>query len=441
MWVLGLLHQRMLNAYQTLYGGEALVCTPLLAATTLTSSTVLGCFAAIERYYTELSSAGNQYDAFTNTATLDSDFDIEVDILNTSTSSMVILGDSTTGDNLLYTDSNALKIRIAAGSFVTIASGTISDGRLHRIRVTRISGIVTGYIDGVAGTPAAISGSFLINAQGQRGNGLYWDGILANLKITKAGTLIVDAKKDGDGTSNIIVNDAATLGAELSSGIFIDIDTTDAFTDFDVTTGLSAGLSYFVVMTIESISSGRMKINTATTDSVKITEPSTTEITATGTTFSSIQTGASGFTGRVKLSTREIPAATPYLTRVNQTSADVELYTQVSDGWEGEELWTYGDAVSNGAEGAGQLIAGSTSDPNVVTGNVYRYGAAVAGLTGGEIRYQLGASDIVVTSADGNFQGEHTVTSNDNNYVRVGGSQCNAGATMTVSTKRFLEVA
>jgi hypothetical protein len=296
------------------------------------------------RYITELSAAGSMYDQFSSPVVLEGDFEWEMEYFGSAEgyATLIASSDDTTRVARVDPDGTA---RAYAGSFSVGSSTVITDNKSHVLGAKRAGQVFSLYVDrdledsvDDANTLGPVDILYLL----KRG-GTYTDGGWLNLKIwtggdRTTGTLVVDAKKDEDGSTKVIGNAAATLGAEESQNIFVSIDTTDAYTDFEVTSTLSTQKTYLITVDVQSREAGSFKINTATTDSSQLFDIGVTELIVTGTTFSSIQTGGTGFTGVAKISTREIPSSTPLLTRVNQTTAEVTKYAVTDDGYLGPEL-------------------------------------------------------------------------------------------------------
>ena len=93
-------------------------------------------------------------------------------------------------------------------------------------------------------------------------------------------------------------------GLENASNSQIDIDTANAFEDYDVVSGFDSSV-YRCEVTISNYSSGSVKINTATTDSPQLSANGTYSILSTDPSFASVQTGGSGFTGSVRFSVKK----------------------------------------------------------------------------------------------------------------------------------------
>jgi hypothetical protein len=405
---------------------------------------------AIKRYITELSAAGSMYDQFSSPITLDGDFEKQIQYVTTETGVFQMLSGllSSTSEYLGITAAGDLELRLS-GSFHNFGA-VPRDGRLNTVRLVRVGSSISAYINGALLSSIVNSSTYRFDVVARYASGLYFNGIWSNLLVEDNGTLIVDAKKDGDGTSNVIVNDAAVLGSELwvYDPIVVDGSVVQYGLIAESYGAILPEASNFLVEVTWINLTGRLGLrigdDSFNTD-IETGGTGTGQYLATTNTLRSIalQDLAGGSVAdSVKITVKEIPAATPYLTRVNQTTHEVTLYTEVDNGWlSTHDYWTYGPSISTGSEGVGQLIAGSTSDNAIIADHTYRYSVVASGITSGEIRYQLGASDVVATSVDGSFEGDHTVVSNDSNYVRVGGVQCNAGASMAVNTKRFLEVA
>ena len=123
-------------------------------------------------------------------------------------------------------------------------------------------------------------------------------------------------------------------------------------------------------------------------------------------------------------------------TAVNITPPDSETFTKAGDDWLGVELWTFGDAVSNGAEGTFANIIGGAP---LTSGFIYQWAATVSGITAGQIRLFVGNTAVIAATSDGDSSGIQEAGSTDL-IVRVGNSQCNSGASVINTTaKRILE--
>ena len=444
----------------------------------LQNATVGGGVNLLTRYITELSSAGSMYDQFSSAITLDGDFRIGFKFLCGVQSTFVLYGQSSSFANHISVLPTKIEARIA-GTRLSF-TGSFQDGRLHAGYVERVGSVVTLEMDGVTipeDTLLWSTSTLTLDVCGQENTTDFSDGIIYDYEITKAGTLIVDAKKDGDGTSNIIVNDAAVLGSEqvtdntsgtwlnsragdisdISGGIRATANSTSAQGAAYPLTGLNVGEDYLVSFTTDSDDATgsmfpRVALDQALSTNTQEIIPSynvegTTAVEGTFTAIAStmyvgvVRTtpGIGTYVEVTNATIKEIPSATPYLTRVNQTTDEVTQYTEVDNGWlSTHDYWTYGPSISSGTEGTLQIINGAFST-SIPTNVVVRWTSVVTDLTSGQIRYRVGNTDVVSTTSNGEFSGDQLSGSNDL-AVMVGTTQCNAGAKMITTAKRFLEV-
>ncbi|MEE4292201.1 MAG: hypothetical protein V2J13_10675 [Cycloclasticus sp.] len=127
-------------------------------------------------------------------------------------------------------------------------------------------------------------------------------------------------------------------------------------------------------------------------------------------------------------------------TAVNFVEADSELFTfEDGTGWLGSELWTVGDASSNGTEGTFVTLLTQTPD-NTQEGLVYRHVVTVSNLTAGKMSTTLQGNGLNFNE-NGVFTNIITAGAAGADVIRTGSPQPNNGATVSVSNKRILELA
>jgi hypothetical protein len=164
----------------------------------------------IQRYITELSAAGSMYDQFSSAITLDGDFDISIDVYITSLATQTLLGRETGEDYFLLRSDGAIRVRIDSTDYQT-AAGIVIVNQFAQVRARRVGTTLDILYAGVnVGSFTGAAGTMTLDRVGQFADTFYLSGMWANLLVEANGTLIVDAKKDGDGTSNIIVNAVGT---------------------------------------------------------------------------------------------------------------------------------------------------------------------------------------------------------------------------------------
>jgi len=91
-------------------------------------------------------------------------------------------------------------------------------------------------------------------------------------------------------------------------------------------------------------------------------------------------------------------------TNIATTGYIRDTYTLIDDGvnWIGSEVWTDGDAVSNGTEGIFALVGGPLF--TLTVGKSYEYTVTVSNFTAGEMLLQLGSASTTFDT-DGTFKG------------------------------------
>jgi hypothetical protein len=189
------------------------------------------------------------YDQFSSAIVLDGDFEWEMEFFGVTEPYKELIGSiSKDNDRLCRVDAGG-KLRGYFGSnYVTGNALVINDGKVHTISGKRVGDAVAIYVDEMEDNSSAGSsflGSMSIDALMRYGD-RYADGGWLSLKIWKGGdrttgTLVMDATKDGDGSSDLIVNAAGTpyltrvnqttseateyeLNTEASPNKWVDVD-------------------------------------------------------------------------------------------------------------------------------------------------------------------------------------------------------------------------
>jgi len=175
-----------------------------------------------QRYFSTLD--GSNY--FTiPTVTLSGDFEIEFDFSTTDNSvTKLILGQALDDDYIALLDTDRIQISINDVSYTI--NQVYNDGKLHSIKVTRVGTTVTTYFDGVSIDTQTDSNNFIIEEIGSYKSGtVTFSGVIANVKITDAGTLIRNypIDEDWDGTTTLI-----DYGADGSNGTAVSITSANA---------------------------------------------------------------------------------------------------------------------------------------------------------------------------------------------------------------------
>ena len=165
---------------------------------------------AAPRTFVTLDDVLNSYYTMGTSITLSGDFEMEVEVSTTTTSTYnIIAGNSSSGTTFL-TLANTGVFRISIGSG-TALNGTIAinDGKLHKCKVVRVSGVVSMFVDGVADGSYTNTNTAVFNTIGRWNvNSYFFDGIIANFKFT-----------DKSGASDVVTTfnlDQATANTESS---------------------------------------------------------------------------------------------------------------------------------------------------------------------------------------------------------------------------------
>ena len=268
---------------------------------------MIGEGGVLTRYFTRLDPLLTQYYTIP-TWTASGDFEIEFDCTiptvgcyflaeKTSTSAVQRFGISASGRFFGLADTASLY-----GSVFT------PNSKLNHVIVRRESGVLTVDVDGVTYATQSSASTIMLDSFATPYAGSttvpYLTGYIANVSLQTAGDNRLYKLDENFGETSVVKNSLATLGSELASNIFIDIDTVNGFENFGVT-NISAALVYLCEMEVESVTAGTIRLNTNGNTSSNISEPDTVSLTASGSTFARLQSGAGGFTGRVKLSVKQ----------------------------------------------------------------------------------------------------------------------------------------
>jgi hypothetical protein len=314
---------------------------------------------AIKRYITELSAAGSMYDQFSSPIVLDGDFEWEMEYFGNAEDYAPLIGSTLDNDQLARVQAGGfLRVRSSGGN--ATSSTIISTGKSYLLGGRRVGNTLSVLVNSVeesSYTNDSVLGTTTIDAI-MAHSGVFADGGWLNLKIWKGGdrttgTLVMDATKDGDGTSNIIVN----------------------------------------------------------------------------------------------------AAGNPYLTRVNQTTDEVTLYTVEEGNYLGPEMWTYGDYTYTGDEAEYTLLLGNYgAGGGIEAGKAYRWSYAPdlsSSYATSQIRLRLGegsVSTLTRDSTDGTTYSGIAVMAVDESkqglLLQTGADpQFESGTVTGISVKRLIEVA
>ncbi len=261
---------------------------------------MIGDGGVLTRYLTRLDALLTQYYTI-HTWTASGDFEIEFDAVITTGINQKLIGDTADNSSIAWDANDNVAIRIGFSWYVVGAYP--QNSKFNRWRVTRVGSLVSVFIAGNLVGTASTSAAMSFDLIGSRISE-YTTGYIANVSLQTAGDNRLYKFDENFGETSVVKNSLATLGSELASNIFIDIDTVNGFENFGVT-NISAALVYLCEMEVESVTAGTIRLNTNGNTSSNISEPDTVSLTASGSTFARLQSGAGGFTGRVKLSVKQ----------------------------------------------------------------------------------------------------------------------------------------
>lgn len=287
--------------------------------------------SSIQRYITEFLASAASFGNFTDEIVISvgQQYEVEVQFTSGGTAEQYLIDDKG-GSNRLF-----VRIQASTGNVLSIGGATVTvDGGSNTAKDFRDGIVHTAIISGVA------SSELRVGNLGRRFNGTdYLDGHLVGIKVRKDGVLTDDFPLNEGPSIPYWANRAATLGgdelavssgaswAEAPTGTYTETGNFSSFLDL----GGSAGNSY--IFTYEDSLNSRVDNGTV---SIDLTDGSGSIVVEGGTVAPRIL-GPNGAVITPK-SLREIPAATPYITKQNVADAQTALYDQVDDGWTGPEL-------------------------------------------------------------------------------------------------------
>ena len=158
------------------------------------------------------------YAQFSSSITLSGDFVIEIDMLVTSSNSKVIMGRLANTSSAIFASAGSLSVRDDTGSTVSVSG--ISTNLFQSVKMQRIGSDVYITIDGTETLAGSLSGGFDFDVlyRHSGGGSSIWSGVLANLKITEAGTLIHSWAID-ESSGVTIFDSVGSNNATIANGI------------------------------------------------------------------------------------------------------------------------------------------------------------------------------------------------------------------------------
>jgi len=162
---------------------------------------------SVQRYFTTVAAAGLQYWSMDSAVTITGDFIYEFIFATGTTSNQVIISDESSTDFIqIRTLGTELTLRIG-GVTSTFATGLIADNKLHTAIFTIVGTNCTLNLDGsdVSTLTCGVGATFeQIGRLGSGAGSQYFNGIIANMKITDAGTPIHEWKLDETDPSSAV---------------------------------------------------------------------------------------------------------------------------------------------------------------------------------------------------------------------------------------------
>jgi hypothetical protein len=199
------------------------------------------------------------------------------------------------------------------GTTTSYTVADLSDGKLHTLKIVRVSGSVELFIDDVSSGVQSNSGTFIIENIGRYGNNRHWDGVISEVKITDGTDLIRYYKIDEDLSATATIID---YGSDGSNGTAVSITSSELFTlegaDWIgaelVTNGNFATDTDWTKGTGVTISGGKAHFATSTGAGLYLPNP--------------IDTFLSGLTYKISLEVSSYVSGTANLEIMNQAEDD-----------------------------------------------------------------------------------------------------------------------
>ena len=188
----------------------------------------------LQRFFTELQSSLSQH--YTTTVlTLAGDFEVEMGVVfNALGGHLICSRGSGMSDRIgIATDGRLFLAGTLIGTFSNLSF--MSDGRYHTLEFIRVGTSVSAYLDGVFQFSGTFSATLELNIIGGRiDDNLttsipYFNGIIANPKITNAGTLTHDLPLNENFAATITAVNYGSLGAS-GNATAVNITESDFFT-------------------------------------------------------------------------------------------------------------------------------------------------------------------------------------------------------------------
>jgi hypothetical protein len=167
---------------------------------------------AFTRVLIDLAPAGNPHYTLSTAWTAPNDFEFSIDFRKTTLGVMVLAGRQANNTAYVAAFDNSFRFKIGDVTVSQFDFVDADDGKLHTLKYTRISGVLSAFFDGVLMGTSSVSSTFVIDMVGRNGNGFRFHGILSNLKLTDLTTASnsLEFKLD-ELTANTETNNGVTL--------------------------------------------------------------------------------------------------------------------------------------------------------------------------------------------------------------------------------------
>lgn len=117
------------------------------------------------------------------------DFDIEIEFTRLSDTTQVLLGEiGSTSDFIACFAGNSFQLRLNGSSVPAVVFTNADDGKLHKVRYKRIAGSIQTFFDDVLKATDTDTNTFTTDRIGRNVSGLFWDGVIANVKLADIST-------------------------------------------------------------------------------------------------------------------------------------------------------------------------------------------------------------------------------------------------------------
>ncbi len=400
-----------------------------------------------QRRFTPLASAGMQYYTIpTWTASGDFEIELEFSLVGTPSNETLLVF----GKYLIRVQSDT-GIRIFGDVDVGSIPFTVPSlgGQLHSLKVSGNSTIanVSLELDGVSyGEKIGSLPNFTGDSYIGRFATAYTDSYIANVSLQTAGDNRLYKLDENFGETSIVKNDLATLGSELWTFGNVVPDGTSASNE--ILTGVSSGgvpTNSTLLVTLSWVNlTGRLRLlvgsDTSANTGVQVGNTGSVTLLMNPLLNTRLQLQDQNGGAIADSATVTVKEAPGYGEAIN--IAESQLFTEVADGWEGVELWTFGNPIILPFAVVNDTLAGVSSG-GVESNTVHRFVNTVESAPiNCNFRLRIGSFNASAITGNGVFEGTGNSLSGSRLLLQERGSDGDSqGAVVTTSVKQFLEVA